>query len=271
MTTDKAQNVPNTTTAFHQPPRPVARNGTTENGPLPPQTPNQNGPRTAPYQNRPNPPHQQRPYANQAAPLAPGPLTFKDAPGHNLAGPQNNGAAEPVAFFSARAVNQLPDAGLQGAATGALPVPQGQQAFNPKAESPSIRKTPGIDHTSSKPVARNGQHTAPAGNQQSGGVSGPTGGFTPVGANRPPLGAGRGNVVNPQFDHSRRIGAPGAAGSPMANRASYRPPTMKRPVPNEGTASGAPGRPALAEVPVNGLVATGPSGTGPDAKKQKLA
>ncbi|KAI8183190.1 putative dna repair and recombination protein rhm52 protein [Colletotrichum sp. SAR 10_75] len=169
--------------------------------------------------------------------------------------------AEPIAFFSARAVQQIPDSALQGTNTDTpLMMPAGQQAFNPKAESPSIRKTPGIDHNSSKPLSRNGTHVPPTSTQAETPAKGS--GFTPV---RP---AGAGPAPNPQFSQARRIGAPGGAGSPLANRGSYRPPTMKRPLQQDGGA----GRPALADVSNNGGVST-VSGGGPglDPKRQKMS
>ena len=52
-------------------------------------------------------------------------------------------STEPVAFFSARSVaaagSNKPNQSNQSAV-------HKQQLFNPNAESPSIRKTPGIDH-----------------------------------------------------------------------------------------------------------------------------
>lgn len=175
--------------------------------------------------------------------------------------------------------------------------PLSTQAFNPNAESPSIRKTPGIDHTKSKPVNRSGQHVAPT--ESKGGDSG---GKTPgtasitlaIGADRAGSGANaggngfnttggqphqqqqgpipvqRGGIVNPQLSQTRRIGAP--VGSPMGNRGQYRPPTIKRPLPNESN-NGAGARPALAEVGVNGTInvaAGGGNGVSGDTKRQKL-
>uniref|UniRef100_L2FUQ9 RAD52 homolog n=1 Tax=Colletotrichum fructicola (strain Nara gc5) TaxID=1213859 RepID=L2FUQ9_COLFN len=157
---------------------------------------------------------------------------------------------------------QIPDSALQGNNTDApLMMPAGQQAFNPKAESPSIRKTPGIDHNSSKPLSRNGTHVPPTSTQQAE-TPAKGSGFTPV---RP---AGASPAPNPQFSQARRIGAPGGAGSPLANRGSYRPPTMKRPLQQDGGA----GRPALADVSNNGGVSTA-SGGGPglDPKRQKMS
>jgi DNA repair and recombination protein RAD52 len=40
-------------------------------------------------------------------------------------------------------------------------------------------------------------------------------------------------VVNPQLDHTRRIGAPGSS-SPLGNRGQFRPLTVKRPAGGDG-------------------------------------
>ncbi|KAH7262099.1 hypothetical protein BKA59DRAFT_462681 [Fusarium tricinctum] len=182
--------------------------------------------------------------------------------------PQN--MPETVGFFSAKAVIQLPESTLEGSGDVPLSLPQGQQAFNPKAESPSIRKTPGIDHNSSKPVARNGQHVAPTNSQATTAVPAApaprsnTSSFTPVRPSMPSSQSARGNVVNPSLDQTRRIGAPSGPGSPLANRGSYRPPAMKRPPPADG-------RTALADLPANGNGgATSNTNNGLDAKRQKM-
>nr|Q9HGI2.1 RecName: Full=DNA repair and recombination protein mus-11; AltName: Full=Mutagen-sensitive protein 11; AltName: Full=RAD52 homolog [Neurospora crassa OR74A]BAB13343.1 MUS11 [Neurospora crassa]CAC28736.1 Double Strand Break repair protein mus-11 [Neurospora crassa] len=171
-------------------------------------------------------------------------------------------APETVGFFSAKAVTQLPEEAL---ASGQV-APKPGLAFNPHAESPSIRKTPGIDHTKSKPLARNGQHVPPAKTTEteaepSTSLSRPAGAHAasrPVTMNEarsasgsfsragPPMGGnagnmGKPNVVNPQLDHTRRIGAPGMSGfssSPSTNRGQYRPLTMKRPAPVVGGGAG---------------------------------
>lgn len=183
------------------------------------------------------------------------------------AGPPPGAVPETVGFFSAKAVSRLPEDAIQGASNGRIAMPQAQQAFNPKAESPSIRKTPGIDHNSSKPVSKSGQHVAPPSSQASAAPSGNTGGFTPVRPSFSSSQSGRGNMVNPSLDHARRLGAPGGPGSPLANRGSYRPPTMKRPPPGDAGA----GRPPLVDLPANGSgTATGASGNGLEAKRQKM-
>ena len=104
----------------------------------------------------------------------------------------NNGLAEPaVGFYSARAVDILRD---NPRASPMAP------KFDPHAESPSIRKTAGIDHTKSVPVSKPmlfGTSQSPAG----------------PAANLGPAGAGGGrNFINPATDVHRRIGAPGGGG-----------------------------------------------------------
>ena len=197
----------------------------------------------------------------------PGAPTFQGGP--QMANNSGSGAnpastaeppGAPVAFLSARAVTNIPEASLQTSVN--LPP---AQLFNPKAESPSIRRTPGIDHTSSRPLAKSGQHVAPTASQTtsaatvapSGNNNGNAGGFTPV----RPAGVGgisRGNnMVNPALDNARRIGAPGGSGgSPLANRGSYKPPSMKRP--------------PLADLPPNGGAGMSSADkTLIDAKRQK--
>jgi DNA repair and recombination protein RAD52 len=181
--------------------------------------------------------------------------------------PQQANLTEPVAFFSAKAINQLPTSSLQGTTSSQLTVPRGNQLFNPKAESPSIPKTPGIDHSSSKPLARSGQHVAPTSSQTS---EVKTGGFAPVRPSPNATAAStRGAVLNPSLDQARRIGAPGAPGSPLANRSSYRPPSMKRTLPGEAGGAGPPRSP-LHELPANGVTNVDPTTDGLEAKRQKV-
>lgn len=131
----------------------------------------------------------------------------------------------PVGFFTARAAESLQNGpGLQ------LKVP----AFNPHLESPSIRKTAGVDHTKTKPVGREAVGALP----QS---------IVP-----------RAIFVNPQSEKTRRVGMPMVAASPLQNRGSYKLPQMKRPVENNGQRS------ALGDVT---NIASGPGG---DAKRQKI-
>ena len=131
----------------------------------------------------------------------------------------------PVGFFTARAAESLQNGpGL----------PLKAPAFNPHLESPSIRKTAGVDHTKSKPVGREA-----------------------IGAPPQPA-VPRANFVNPQSDKTRRVGMPMGASSPLQNRGSYKPPQMKRPVENSGPRS------AL------GDVTNVASDAGGDVKRQKI-
>jgi len=135
----------------------------------------------------------------------------------------------PVGFFTARAAESL-----QSGAGLSVKAP----AFNPHLESPSIRKTAGVDHTKTKPIGREVIGAAP----------------TPL--------PNRANFVNPQTDKTRRLGMPVGAASPLQNRGSYKPPQMKRPAENNAT------RPALGDVTAASVnVATEDGG---DIKRQRL-
>lgn len=223
-----------------------------------PQTPSQ--PASRPQNgNASNVPAQQNRSQAQARP------TNQPPPGPPAPAPAVGATPETVGFFSAKAVSQLPESTVQGDGNAKPAGPLGGQAFNPRLESPSIRKTPGIDHSASKPVGRNGQHVAPTNSQAQ--DEKPNGSsFTPV---RPSMGAPPargGNMANPNLEHARRIGAPGGPGSPLGNRGSFRQPTMKRPSPGDGNSP----RPALADLPSNGNPNAAAS-DGMDAKRQKMA
>lgn len=114
-------------------------------------------------------------------------------------------------------------------------LPNNDLAFNPHAESPSIRRTIGVNPGKSAPVSRM-QITSTNGNAQSPGHQQPQpggGGFqSPAGnslngAPRPTTT----NYVNPSADMNRRVGMPQAGG--FQNRNGYRPPApaagVKRP------------------------------------------
>lgn len=208
--------------------------------------------------NNSNRPPQPQPYTPKGQPQRPqNAPQAKDSP---MAPPQQPPPGEPVAFFSARAtLDSNQSNGNQH---------QQKQLFNPKAESPSIRKTPGIDHTSSKPVARNGQHVPPANSQaQSATPSGNTGGFTSLRQSISSSQAKSG-ATNTSLDQTRRLGAPGGLGSPLANRGQYKPPTMKRTLPAEGNGTNG-ARSPLVDIPTNAANAN--DGDGLDAKRQKVA
>ena len=123
--------------------------------------------------------------------------------------PQNNGGPDgqevPVGFITGRAAGILQKSEVS---TGAIPR---NSAFNPLAQSPSIRRTSGIDHNTSQKVTHVDVLKAKVQQQQ----------YAP---GVPPNNAGS-NFVNPQADPARRIGMPPAAGpSPLANRGQYKPP-----------------------------------------------
>ncbi|KAI1270642.1 hypothetical protein F5Y18DRAFT_369065 [Xylariaceae sp. FL1019] len=250
-------------------------------GPRPPQTPNQRP--TSQFQGRPPPNPQQQPHRppnhasaavqNAAAAqrnMTP-PAQRPPNPNLNATNPNQNApnipADGPATFFSARAIKDVPTDG-----DTASVINNGAKVFDPKAESPSIRKTPGIDHKSSKPLSRSGVHVQPlkrdadgtAPGQASGpGISG--GGFQGAGG-------------NPTMSQVRQIGAPGGGvGSPLGNRGQYRPLTMKRPAaapPDANGSSGAGGNGIGARGPLTEVSANGPGAgaqTGVDAKRQKMA
>lgn len=98
----------------------------------------------------------------------------------------------PTGFFTARAAESIQNA---------IGIPLKAPAFNPHLDSPSIRKTAGVDHTKTKPVEKEAVRLPP-----------------------------RPNFVNPQTDKARRVGMPVGTGSPLQNRNSYRVPQMKRQV-----------------------------------------
>jgi DNA repair and recombination protein RAD52 len=146
-------------------------------------------------------------------------------------------------FFSARAAAKL--VGDNQSIQELPAIPKDTAAFNPHAESPSIRKTPGVDHKSSKPLTRDLKHV-PSSSQASM-TSGPA----------------RPNIFNPQMDSSRRIGAP-AVSSPLSNRGAYKPPSMKRPIDNGGNGTRVP----MVDLPPNEPIG---SDTGGDPKRQRLS
>ncbi|KAK3670524.1 DNA repair protein rad52 [Recurvomyces mirabilis] len=132
------------------------------------------------------------------------------------------------------------------------------RAFDPHAESPSIRRTHGVNPGKSAPVTRTALSTT-------GATGGGGGGGLPPGAQRAPIQAHAGattsanrsgtDFVNPSLDISRRIGAPQQAGG-LSNRGAYRPPSAVVPVK----------RPPLADVSNLPAQMDGPG----DAKKVKL-
>ena len=154
---------------------------------------------------------------------AQGNIVFTESPSFNSSGTSEHDP--PVGFFTARAAESLQNGPS---------LPSKAPAFNPHLESPSIRKTAGVDHTKTKPVGREA-----------------------VGA-PPQTALSRANFVNPQSDKTRRVGMPMGAAGPLQNRGSYKPPQMKRPVENSGPRS------ALGDV--TNVV----SDAGGDVKRQKI-
>lgn len=181
------------------------------------------------------------------APISPGALqksSSHEAESANQNVPVPEGVG--IGFFSAKAA--LPSDG-QAPDAAAAAIPTGRAAaFNPHAESPSIRKTPGVDHTKSIPLGKDLKHVP---SSQSRAASGPV---------------MRGNILNPHLDATRRIGAPGSP-SPLGNRGSYKPPTMTGKRPSDG-GNGAM-RPPLGEVPANGGMGVQPGGDH-DIKRQRM-
>lgn len=121
-------------------------------------------------------------------------------------------------------------AGMLNQPGGALP-PTTDLAFNPHAESPSIRRTQGVNPGKSAPVRRlqvdgaaNGGAQSAQQQQQPGGA-----GFQSAagngmnGAARPTTT----NYINPSADTNRRVGMPQAGG--YHNRGAYRPPAPAAP------------------------------------------
>lgn len=262
-----------------QPPsRPLARSHSAGNPPpRAPHTPaNQQHPRPGP-QNYQNQAASRPPQMNQARPNG---ASNPNRDGHHQTPPppqaagQNAAAAasETVGFFSARAVKQI--TGSKEEEIQNIPAaPLGALAFNPHAESPSIRRTPGIDHSRTKPLSIDGKHAPPViRSEDENDDTTTTNSNGPLGASKSgtgapagqqqqgPLSSQRGNAfTNPQFNQARRIGAPTGPSSPLANRGQYRPLTVKRP--------------ALTEVSTNGTVngAAGAGGAvGTDPKRQKM-
>lgn len=121
----------------------------------------------------------------------------------------------PIGFYTARAATSVQDGPNKAAKA---------PPFNPHLESPSIRKTAGVDHTTTTPVNReivSGNPQAQLiGRQNEAG----TGTLPP----RPTS-----NFIHPQTDKMRKLGMPGGGtGSPVQNRGMYKPPQMlKRPPP----------------------------------------
>jgi len=282
-----AKSEPIANNATNQPAQPLTRSGSAGNLPRqqPPHTPIQQQPRPqhpnafpGVGQNRgpAGPPRPQQHFAqqqfNQNRPSAPGNGTANNQkPANHTAPAPPPGPPPAVAppsdeapgFFSAKALKDIPE---EAVISGIL-APKEGQAFNPYFDSPSIPKTPGIDHTKSKPVSKLGTHVAPkrkytdeeldeaqdarsgtetkpgpngVASNKSGGPGGPPQQARPPnqfqsGVGRPPVSRVPPNIVHPHMEQARKIGAPQASQSPLANRSQFRPPTKKNP---DGTSAG---------------------------------
>lgn len=218
--------------------------------------PGQRGPIAPNLPGKQPPPSEPRPHAENitrsASPNIASPNFAAPLPGQGqMAAPANRSAA----FYSARAATNI-DANNNIIPTDANAVPK----FDPRSQSPSIRKTSGIDHNKSVPLKRDlTADTTPHTTQ----------------------------IINPQFDPARRVGAPGAGPQPQMGRgpstSAYRPPTRRGPEPNGG--SPVPGvgpggvdrvlqavkRPPLGDVSNVQHSVTAVTTDGADAKRQKLA
>ena len=204
--------------------------------PLPPQTNanvggNRSNPSSATSTTLPShSPNQQQP-AQQQAPL--NPAQSNTANGeldpNGLPIPRQPPPGIPEGFVTGRNADLL----NQPSAANRLPNPAAI-AFNPHADTPSIRRTHGVNPGKSAPIMRSALQNTSASNatnvQGQGGVhqaaqqapaahaavgagNGLNGATTPV----------RTNFVNPSADMNRRIGMPPAVAG-MQNRSAYRPP-----------------------------------------------
>ncbi|KAK3072858.1 DNA repair protein rad52 [Teratosphaeriaceae sp. CCFEE 6253] len=197
------------------------------------------------YQHRPQPQSHHQPQRHspqkQLPPNGHGPIYSNDhttnsvrvTPLDHLPLPRDPPPGIPDGFVTGRSAPLLQEPSdpnlVPSAAASAAAKP-----FNPLAESPSIRRTFGVNPGKSAPVMRGALGSAAA-----------SGGAGPGMGNGMAKGSGSGgtgetmpprttNFVNPAADSNRRIGAPPAAGGFGGGRGSgaYRPPTavgVKRP------------------------------------------
>ncbi|KAF2759431.1 hypothetical protein EJ05DRAFT_462801 [Pseudovirgaria hyperparasitica] len=149
---------------------------------------------------------------NHNAGANPGPV--QNTPEQQPPPAANVNAGLPV-FVSSRAAAMLQQPTAESPKT--LPV------FNPHAESPSLRRTSGIDHRRSGPVPREAVNIQPTVVNRNGQLSNGTSAL-PMLQPGPQNPTARANFVDPRADTNRRIGMPGGAQSPLANRGSYKPP-----------------------------------------------
>jgi DNA repair and recombination protein RAD52 len=201
-------------------------------------------------------------------PNRPAPLSAPPSPNHPKTSSDEDGdlrqlqppVGGSVGFFSARAaINSNLEGPEPPQAVKNLP------AFDPRAESPSIRRTAGIDHQTSKPLTKNLEHIAVASQ-----VHSPTG----VPAHMRP------SLMNPSMDNTRRIGAPQSPGSMgMGNRGAYKAPTILKRVNDNSHSNGNDGgtsaghgqqgmRPPLGDISGQGNLPS--ADVGGDIKRQRL-
>ncbi|KAI9727116.1 MAG: DNA repair protein rad52 [Chrysothrix sp. TS-e1954] len=145
------------------------------------------------------------------------PNTAHQSPSHNSETHNGNDPPPSVGFITSRNAALLTAPEPPGAGVVAT-LPR----FDPASDSPSIRKTSGINHAVSRPLLRQAQQIGAQGDTSVRHTE--TGSDT----SRPaPI-----NYVNPSADVSRRIGMPSGAASPHSNRSAYKPPGpagVKRP------------------------------------------
>jgi len=174
--------------------------------------------------------------------------------------PPSNAAPQipPVGFYSARAATHV------NSDSNAV-IPSNIPKFDPHAESPSIRKTAGIDHNKTIPVKR--------------GIGGtPVVASPPVRDVVPPRTNPPRDFVNPSTDMHRRIGAPGIGmQSPGTMPGSaYRPPTRRGPDPSvAGGGGGAQNNGIVKRPPLGDISNAHQSNTSAanesDAKRQRIS
>lgn len=236
------------------PPQAISRPGLNGNQPanrmLPPQTPG----------NQQRPPHQ---HTANALP--------QSIPDNGKSNVSSGGSADSPSLRPQNGLNDYADdqpaqpppgapIGFVSGKAVAAPQAVANAAFNPHAESPSIRRTQGVNPGTSAPIRR----TQIAGAQQTSaptlpptgaaalqnGAAATTNGFN--GASRPTSA----NYINPQADMSRRIGMPQQGRSGFQHAGGYKPPTAVK-------------RAAMADV-TNTHMANGQMDGAGDSKKQKL-
>ncbi|KAK8088667.1 recombination protein rad52 [Apiospora hydei] len=161
------------------------------------------------------PPPRPNPQTPNQAPQRPGTM-YNGRPNPQMHGkpmPAGTGAAQPTQSPRARSASSPPVPSISYRKTPppgtASVAPDKARVFDPHAESPSIRKTPGIDHKTSKPVAKDIKHVPPMKRDEEplvkGNVTNSTGPNPGPGQGfgRPPAGA-----MNPSLAGTRQIGAP---------------------------------------------------------------